>query len=288
MQHYLCERITSANCLNEVFNYDELRERGRQDKKFHWAIEMNHASWMYISTYNGVDVADHNIKKWNIYYRTWKYWHSPKHHAFVLAIVVAYDMYKECCEGKFDFEWECAPISFWDFRHILSMQQLQYSPTKCMYPGDDRMRANTKLNKKKQSLSKRGEIPVSKFKKQRLLKTGRCCGDLDKLTHHAEKVITLKRGKICGYCGETTYKVCGICCDEKGSPIPLHYNSKDPKGNTKWLMCFNHYHNDNQFGLAKNDAVMMKTTKKDWYTPSTSNLKEHKEYVQDIIKKASL
>ena len=61
-----------------------------------------------------------------------------------MAVVVAYDIYIECCEGKLNPAWYVKdPLPFWSFREKLPMQQLSYDPCKRVYPGDCHMRVTT-------------------------------------------------------------------------------------------------------------------------------------------------
>jgi hypothetical protein len=138
-----------VNALNEVYNYVELRERGRGAKKRYWFIEMNHARRIYLTSYNGIDVLDHLIKNARLFYQTWKYWHAPKNHGLAIAIAVAYDIYKECCEGALCGSWKCEPIDSWEFQNILSKQALSYSPTKHLYPGDQALHVSTVIPRQK-------------------------------------------------------------------------------------------------------------------------------------------
>ena len=125
--------ISTVNALNEVFNYVELRERGRGVSKRKWVIEMNHARRLYLSTYNGIDVLDHLLKNARLFYRRWKYWHAPKNHAIAIAVSIAYDIYCEVTEGKLHPDWKIEkPISRWEFQRKLSMQALNYSPKNLM------------------------------------------------------------------------------------------------------------------------------------------------------------
>ena len=49
-------------------------------------------------------------------------------HGKAIAVLVAYDIYLECCEGKLDPSWEItAPVSFHRFQEKLAKQMLQYS-----------------------------------------------------------------------------------------------------------------------------------------------------------------
>ena len=97
--------LSTVNALNECNLFYEIRERGKGKYKRHWVIEMNDGRRLYLSTYFKIDLIDHLIKNAAIYYRTWKYWHSPKNTATALAVCIAYDMYLECAEGGLNGEW---------------------------------------------------------------------------------------------------------------------------------------------------------------------------------------
>ena len=59
-------------------------------------------------------------------------------HGKALAVVVAYDIYKECAEGKLDVTWGVKkPVDFYRFHEKLAHQMLKYSPRDRKYPGDN-------------------------------------------------------------------------------------------------------------------------------------------------------
>ena len=61
-----------------------------------------------------------------------------------MAVVVAYDIYKECCEGLMRAgEWKQEPVDFYRFREKLALQMLTYSPKNRKYAGDERFRVST-------------------------------------------------------------------------------------------------------------------------------------------------
>ena len=273
--------IASVNALNECSMFVELRERGRGLNKRYWAIEMNHARRLYLSTYHGIDVIDHLIKNAAIFYCTWKYWHAPVNHAVSLAIVVAYDAYKECCEGVIDQEWKTEPVDFFKFRSICSIQMLRYHPGRMQYPGDNQMRAVTIVPRKKRKNSEKAQVTEQQFKKAKRSKNTRLCGDMDKLCHHVSKIITIKKPRKCAWCGIEAYSVCTVCKDESSKEVALHYNSK--KGEAAGEMCFYHWHNDNKFGLGKNDcSQLLQGTKKNWKKPVASDIKDNKVHIESI------
>jgi len=57
---------------------------------------MNAARQLYLATYGQVDTIDFLIKKCHLFYVSWKYWHAAKLHVDAMALVIAYDVYKEC------------------------------------------------------------------------------------------------------------------------------------------------------------------------------------------------
>ena len=133
--------IGTVNAINECMLTIHKRERGYNENKRTWGIEMNSGRELYLGTYSRIDSIDHLIKNCRLKYRCWKYWHSPMLHITSLAIVVAYDIYLEVCEGKLDAEWKVQyPVDFWTFRDILSIQMLEYDPKNRKYLGDDAMR----------------------------------------------------------------------------------------------------------------------------------------------------
>ena len=66
---------------------------------------MNDARSLYLSTYGLVNKIYHYLRNTNMYYQSWKYRHAAMNHAKAMAVVVAYDIYIECCEGKLNPAW---------------------------------------------------------------------------------------------------------------------------------------------------------------------------------------
>jgi hypothetical protein len=74
--------ISTVNALISCNMSIRRRERGRGENKRYWGIEMNHhARSLYLRSYSRIDCIDHLIKNTRIFYRSWKYWHSPVLHA---------------------------------------------------------------------------------------------------------------------------------------------------------------------------------------------------------------
>ena len=165
---------------------------------------------------------------------------------------------------------------------------LSYHPKKQLYPGDEKMRVVTSMPRKgRAKCSKRKEGPMvslAQLKKAKRHGTSRLCGPLDKLcTHIGHIQASSKRPLVCAWCGLNTYSVCGKCKDDKGKPIPLHYNPKREK--TKGSLCFYHcYHNDSCFGLGKNDSNRILGLKRsDWSLPDKHDIKDNASHISSLV-----
>lgn len=244
---------------------------------------MNHARRTYLLTYNGIDVLDHLIKNARLFYQTWKYWHAPKNHALAIVLAVAYDMYLEVAEGNLKEEWKIEkPVSFWEFQNILSKQMLSYSPKKKKYKGDERVRLNTQLPncRRMQVLpDKQGNITRTQLQELTFSEKSRGCGDLDKLCSHLDSSVKIKKGRNCAFCGAKAYQGCGLCKDAKGKELALHIHTK--QGGIS--MCFFHWHNDNQIGLAIDDQTNLRKRKRgDWEAPNRREREEQKKHITEL------
>jgi len=269
--------IACVNALNSCALYAQTKQRGRDSNKKQWAIEMNEARDLYLNTYGGIDRMDHLIQNCNMGYRSWKYWHSAMIHGKAMAVVVAYDIYLECCTGNLTPGWKTKAVSFYRFREILARQMLHYSPTDRKYPGDEAMRACTQQNQKKRRLTMSSSSIPSTVSSQYKTSTGvdrehleqaepRLCGFLDDLLHHERSIVALK-GKshhVCHCCGHPAYHICTAC---PGNPA-LHIRATKGRPNS----CFLHYHNTSSFGLWKEDFKVAGNKKKDWHYPTGTEL----------------
>ena len=118
-----CTNISGVNNLPSAGLYVTTKSRGMGINKRFWGIEQNEGRETYLSQYFAIDNVDHMISIAQVRYITWKYWHSPYLHALAMAIIAAYDMYTECCEGNLDSDWcinEKSRMSFRSFRLALS------------------------------------------------------------------------------------------------------------------------------------------------------------------------
>ena len=116
--------ISCVSALNENSLFAKQKCRGNSDRKRAWVIEMNDARQLYLASYGRVDTIDYYIKTCQIFYVTWKYWHAAKNHALALALVSAYDIYKELISepeaqeafGIHPANDKVKPVSFHKFR----------------------------------------------------------------------------------------------------------------------------------------------------------------------------
>ena len=106
---------------------------------------------------------------------------------------------------------------------------LKYDPTKRIYSGDSQFRVSTQQNKKQRMRTsgrygKKGKLSantvasggsfclnVEEYGKS--LKSGRLCQNMNELTKHLTNFQRnkSKSGRVCHWCGETTYTVCFTC-----------------------------------------------------------------------------
>ena len=70
-------------------------------------------------------------------------------HGKALAIVVAYDIYKECCSGMLDPSWASSTVDFHTFRERLAVQMLGYFPKHLKYKSDKQFKVSTQVLKVK-------------------------------------------------------------------------------------------------------------------------------------------
>jgi hypothetical protein len=286
--------ISMVNAINNCSMFIRRKERGTGENKRYWGIEMNDARTMYLRSYFRIDCMDHMIKNARLFYRSWKYWHSPMLHGKALAVVVAYDMYLEVAEGKIMPEWKLEePLDFWRFREQLAKQMLAYKPSNRSYPGDSRMRASTQQSRRQREVTtKRGpgrprsEQGPTETENDQVTKKdlqvasrgpkARLCGELSLLKKHIEGVSTgRKHPKRCVVCGEQAYSVCTLCNNKA-----MHFFPK--KGVNAGTSCFIDYHNDSFFGLAYEDVKLLNKRKGEWSPANLTKQRNNKKYIKDL------
>ena len=270
--------FASVNAINSVSLFAHTKQRGREDRRKQWAIEMNEGRDLYLRTHGVIDRMDHLIKNCCMKYRTWKCWHKAMIHAKAMAVVIAYDMYLECCVGALNADWKQKPVCFYRFRERLAKQMLTYNPTDRLYAGDEKLRACTQQKKCKRSLSAATPLSASFSTPQYKTSTGvdpskldqvkgRLCGFLDDLLLHEQSIVPLKKKahQVCRCCGKHAYYICQACPDKPA----LHIK----RGGDKRNSCFLNYHNTASFGLWRDDCVTTGSKRrKDWQYPKPEEL----------------
>ena len=225
-------------------------------------------------------------------------------HAKSMAVVVAYDMYLECAEGKLDPDWKVSnPHDFWSFREQLSELMLQYSPTNCNYPGDKLMRKATQQSRVQrrvtrasargrprsrtpsptlESVTRRrrtGASPQERHKEvvaennnpiTREMLDEASLGPTSRLCGNLEKIMC----HVQSITGSKKHgRKCAVCGKEAYTScglcnIGLHYNAKQGVGCGK--MCFFDYHDDQFFGLACADCTLVGTKLSEFNEPTAA------------------
>ncbi len=112
-----------------------------------------------------------------------------------------------------DPEWKVTPVSGPRFWQKMSLQMVQYKCSKLHYPGDEKMRKNTQMNKKKHGTSEIGLIKcdnhikrvsyllyLDEKKLQGGKKTRLCAGNMTLLKQHMNsmKRVHLATCQMCG------------------------------------------------------------------------------------------
>ena len=146
------------------------------------------------------------------------------------------------------------------------------------YPGDHKMRAVTKVARTQKSgrVGKFTEKDFAIAKKKR-----RICEDITTLCFHAEKSGFVKKPLKCVWCGLDTYFVCKVCLDSNKNPIPLHLNTL--RGNGIGKQCFFKWHDENHFGLGKNDrSKALKLPKHQWKEPAQREIRENTDKISNL------
>lgn len=208
-----------------------------------------------------------------------------------MAVVVAYDIYRECAEGRLEGLADCKlakTVSFHRFREKLAKQMLKYDPRHRNYPGDEYFRVSTQQRIRDRTPPRsrsrspangsgnRTVISSSSSVTSQQIKTAdqRLCGDLTKITEHGLSLVKLpKRAhKVCVVCGKNCYHKCKKC------GVALH---KPPSGEGE-KACFYHWHNALFYGLAKSDYKMAGTKRKDYEFPTAEVIAEHANGIKKL------
>ena len=264
--------IGGVNVGGKVKYFTTPKSRGRGNKKRTWEIENNTYRQRYLGTYWTVDRLDHLVKQLNLFYVSWKYWHSPMRHWMGIAAVTAYSMYQECADGELDPTWKLQKqLSFWEFTDKLASGLLAYTPTERKYPGDSKMRISTSQHKRRRSggpaAASESVGGVTIMHKTTLLAncdSGRLLGQFDQLYSHFD-TVNLGHGfaRKCAVCGDDCYSECAHPdCASNGKGVPLHFFER--KGNFQLRPCFVQYHDTTFCGLARCDYTSMGKKRSDF------------------------
>jgi hypothetical protein len=157
--HTFFQSTSSCNILtvNALSSCSMMIQRqGQGDNKQYWDIEMNDAPTLCRGSYYQIDCVDHLIQTAWIFNQGWKYCHLPVLHGKGLALVVAFNMFLECCEGKRNLEWsiEKLLLGSWHFPEKLSPEQmLAYTPAHQVHSADQNMRNTTQQSTRSCSAS---------------------------------------------------------------------------------------------------------------------------------------
>ena len=260
-----------------------------------WGIEMNDPRFLYLKTYGTIDRFDNLIGKCHISYRHRKYWHSAMLHGLALVVVVAYDMYCEAASGSLDPEWKVSKkMNFHQFRDRLSGQMLRYNPAKRAYPGDSKFRVATQQNKKKRirnsgrygktgllsaaTIGSGGTFCLPKEEYTEAIESGRLCQNFTQLGTHLQSIFRnkSKSGRVCHWCGKTTYHVCTTC------KVPLHHFPKF--GSNADKSCSLNYHDLDCFGIRYMDSKLLPSKRGiTWRLPSKTAKEANKRHIRDSI-----
>lgn len=282
--------IAGVNNLPSVSFYVSVKGRGRGATRRIWGIEQNEARQVYLGTYHGVDNIDHMIKIAKIRYICWKYWHAPVNHCMSIAVIAAFDMYHECCDGGLDPEWAIPKkqrMSFSKFRQELSKQMLSYNPVLELYPGDKFFRTVTKKRKTERESIRSGLTTINEdepladaFLQAKSPKIGfdppppRLCGPLNQLQQHLSSCEKKSWRGDCEMCGQKTDWKCSICNKWMCTLADRNWNGAE---------CAVRFHNDYFFGLAKCDHKY-RGLKRSWRPATDNDITRNIKRVRDIVR----
>jgi len=276
--------IAGVNNLPSLSLYVMEKSRGRGGAKRKWGVEMNEAREIYLTHYSGIDAADHMIKNAGIRYITWKYWHAPYLHALSLGVIAAYDMYRECCDGDLDADWEIPErkrMSFADFRLLLSKQMLEYSPANNEYAGDEKFRDNTRATKKRRLTTGENEsestFPDTGVTMDNLevASRSRLCEPCPKLRSHFQHIQKASNDKPCEVCGRKCRYWCTLCKKQMCT---------NPGRMWDGAQCAFLYHSEEFFGLSLSDwkDVQGKSDPTKWTPPSEEKIARNARYIERL------
>ena len=281
--------IMMVNSTDEVSFFTRMKERGIGDNKHYRIIEDNDGRMIYIFGYGTIDNIDHYLRNAMVHVISWKWWFSAACHSYSLALVVAWDIYREVVEGKLDTRYylpETDRLTFEQFRDLCSRAQLSYNPKKRLYPGDEYFTECTKENKRRRRIVKSTGTRATRPQVEEEMNAPetRLCGDLKALTAHAMSVTKNKDNHYrgCAVCGKPTYFTCGLC----GKPTHF-FNERPAKGVDleQAKLCFLQLHDNGLFGLLCCDRKLFYTGDKrldSFNMPSDEDIERNRLWISRI------
>ena len=88
-------------------------------------------------------VSAQMLKKWDLLYPTWRWWHASMQHGKAIGYCTSYQMYKESVSVLVLLQWKKVdkPMSEPQFQDKLAKQQCGYQTVDVKYPGDKQINA---------------------------------------------------------------------------------------------------------------------------------------------------
>lgn len=285
--------ITTVNALDRCGLYVTEKQRGQADNKRKWGIEMNEARELYLCSYSAVDKIDQLLRSWKFRMITWKWWHHPGMHGACVGFCMAYEIYKDCAEGRVDPEWKISnPVGGPEFRSKLSKQMLEYNPEHLNYPGDSKLRSVTRRNKRRRgrastnnnAVCEDGELRVGFGDYLNDMKP-RKRGEVSRFAIHSSDVLKKHLSSMkqvgaakCEVCNEKTFWRCDLC---NGARMCLKSGSGAAS-----LSCVLDYHSEDHMGLTRDDRHRFFGEKKSAFNGvKTSDLKKNRAHINAFRKR---
>ena len=144
--------VRSLSADGVVRNWRQERFRGRGEHKRSWHIEMNTPRKLYLHSYNWVDVLDRMLQEAGIETATRRYHVVGGMRGFAIGVICAFSHYEEVYErltpadfddGELPERLNCA-----EFRELLAMKMMAFTPGVDQYAGTECHRTNTQKHKK--------------------------------------------------------------------------------------------------------------------------------------------
>ncbi len=104
--------IKPVNALSLVELYVHEQNKGRENQKRTWGVEMKDARDTYLKMYSAVYKIDQMLLEWDVKYKSWRWWHAPMRHVKAIAMSMAYSLYLQSAEESVvDPGWKVVAVS---------------------------------------------------------------------------------------------------------------------------------------------------------------------------------